>query len=95
MLKRSRGTRGRTKVTFVLPDAGVPVSVVGDFNGWNPDEHPLRKRSNGTRSVAVELDGGRVHPFRYYDELGSWFDDPEADAFEPNGFGGTHSLVKL
>ena len=35
MLKRKG-----TKVTFVLADGG-PVSVVGDFNDWNPMTHPL------------------------------------------------------
>jgi len=29
------------------PNAGQ-VSVVGDFNGWQPGVHPLRKRSDGT-----------------------------------------------
>ena len=37
--------KGRTavKVNFVLPKDAVAgnVSVVGDFNGWDPFAHPL------------------------------------------------------
>lgn len=87
MLKRSD-----PKVTFVLPDEHGPVSVVGDFNGWDPLAHPLKKRSNGTRSVAVELGEGSF-AFRYLAEDGMFFDDPDADAVEPNGYGDTHSVL--
>jgi len=86
MLKRKG-----TKVTFVLADGG-PVSVVGDFNDWNPMAHPLKKRSNGTRSVTVHVSRGR-HSFRYLAEGGSFFDEPDADAIEANGYGDTHSLI--
>lgn len=84
--------RADPKVTFVLPDELGPVSVVGDFNGWDPLVHPLKKRSNGTRSVAVDLPGG-THAFRYLGGDGCFFDDPDADAVEPNGYGDTHSVL--
>lgn len=47
-------------VRFVLvaPGAGR-VSVVGDFNQWNPDAVPLRKLSDGTWIVDVPLGAGR------------------------------------
>ena len=74
MLKRKG-----TKVTFVLTDGG-PVSVVGDFNDWNPMAHPLKKRSNGTRSVTVHVSRGR-HSFRYLAEGGSFFEDASPGHF--------------
>lgn len=86
MIKRAGST-----VTFVLPADVGAVSVVGEFNGWDPLAHPLRKRSNGTRSVRIDLPTGR-HAFRYLAEGGAFFDDPDAE-LEPNGYGGTHSLV--
>ena len=72
---------GETKVTFVLPsdDGRLPASVVGEFNGWDPMAHPLRKRSNGTYSVAVTLPAGTCHEFRYLGSDGQWFDE------EPDG----------
>jgi 1,4-alpha-glucan branching enzyme len=87
MLKR-KGSR----VTFVLGGDVGQVSVVGDFNDWDPFAHPMRKRSNGTRSVTVDMPGG-CHTFRYLASDGAFFDDPEADALEANGYGGTHSVV--
>jgi len=70
-----------TKVTFVLP-ADVhdgPVSVVGCFNDWTPGVDTLVKRSNGTRSVSVQLEDG-VYEFRYLGAGGVWLDEPSAPA---------------
>lgn len=93
MIRKQADTEGLVKVTFALPDSGVPVSVVADFNDWNPLSHPLRKRTNGTRSVAVALPVGSSARFRYLADDGVFFDDPDGDAIEPNGLGGTHTLV--
>jgi len=94
MIRRER-RNGRVKLTFAVPDPGRAVSVVGDWNGWDPLAHPLRKRSNGTRSVAIELAPGRTYRFRYLLEGGEWADDPAADAFEANGYGTVDSLVSV
>ncbi len=94
MIRRQQLSDGSVKVTFALPDAGTPVSVIADFNDWNSTAHPLRKRTNGTRSVVVALPGGgNPVRFRYADASGNCFDDPDADAFEPNGFGETHAVL--
>ena len=71
------GRDGTVRITFALPaDApGGAVSVVGDFNGWDPFAHPLRRRSNGTRSAAVTVRAGRTLRFRYLADGGLWFDD--------------------
>jgi 1,4-alpha-glucan branching enzyme len=85
MIRRKNAASGVT-VTFTLDDTSpAPVSVVGDFNGWTPGAHVLRKRSNGTRSVAVTLPAGQPARFRYLAEGGHWFDDPQADAHEQDG----------
>lgn len=88
MIKVDKPTRaGTVRVTFVLPaaePAGV-VSVVGDFNDWNPYAHPLRKRSNGTRSAAVTIPAGATLHFRYLAEGGVWFDDETAQNLDTQG----------
>ena len=83
------------KVHFVLPTDAVAgkVSVVGDFNGWDPLANPLRPRRNGTRSVVVTLPRGRRFAFRYLAEGGRWHDDDTAEAFEPNGVGGHNAVI--
>ena len=78
MIKTTKpGRNGTVRVTFALPtdEPGGAVSVVGDFNGWDPFAHPLRRRANGTRSAAVTVQAGSVLRFRYLAEGGVWFDD--------------------
>ena len=81
LIKIAKPTRsGSVRVTFVLPAAepAGAVSVVGDFNGWDPYAHPLRKRSNGVRSAVVTMPAGTTLRFRYLAEGGIWFDDESA-----------------
>lgn len=85
------------RVTFALPadDRGQQISVVGDFNGWDPLAHPLKKRSNGKRSVSVELPAGTTYHFKYLADDGSWFCDPEVEEREPNEYGELNSVLRL
>ena len=80
----------KVKVNFVLPKDSVAgkVSVVGDFNGWDPMSHPLRPRSNGTRSVTVTLPVSQRFVFRYLDESGRWLDDNAPADTSARGGGG-------
>ena len=87
MIRTSRGKNEAVKVTFVLPvdEPHGKVSVVGDFNGWQPGQHELRKRTNGTRSASVEVKAGTTLRFRYLGTGGLWFDDPHAHALDEHG----------
>ena len=83
------------KVTFVLPQEEVSgkVSVVGDFNGWDPTKTKLVKRSNGTYSVSVKLEKDGNYAFRYFGEEGTWMNDASADELELSPFGTPNSVV--
>ena len=88
MIKVAKLSRaGTVRVTFVLPAAepAGAVSVVGDFNDWDPYAHPLRKRGNGARSAAVDVPVGATVRFRYLAEGGVWFDDETAGAQDGQG----------
>jgi hypothetical protein len=50
----------------------------------------MRRRSNGTRSVAVTLPQGSRVRFRYLAENGHWFNDPDVPARE-----GADSVLEL
>lgn len=79
--------KDRTDVTFVLPAhfPPGPVSVVGDFNDWQPGAHVLRPRKDGKRAVTVELPKERIHSFRYLAAGDYWFNDDSAgDQDGPN-----------
>ncbi len=86
MIKKTRpGRDGTVRVTFALPvdKPDRAVSVVGNFNDWNPSAHPLRRRANRTRSAAVTVQAGTTLHFRYLAEGGVWFDDETIPA--PDG----------
>lgn len=72
------------KVTFALPadETAAGCSVVGDFNGWQPGVHQLRRRSNGTRSASVTFPIGTRTRFRYLSNNGHWFSDPDVIEFD-------------
>jgi 1,4-alpha-glucan branching enzyme len=93
VIKKKGQADGRVLLTFALPDDGSSVSLVADVNEWDPHAHPLKKRSNGTRSVAISVPPGSCVRFRYLDEYGRFFDDPDGDGLEPNGYGETHTVV--
>ncbi|WP_332262347.1 isoamylase early set domain-containing protein [Streptacidiphilus rugosus] len=65
------------------------VSVVGDFNGWQPGVAELVTRRDGTRTVSVSFPPGE-HRFRYLATGGVWFDDDYADRIDPQG-----SLIRV
>lgn len=97
MIKHARArTPGHVRVTFALPSDHLegPASVVGDFNGWDPLAHPLRRRSNGTNSVAVDLPEEARFRFRYLEDGGRWHTDPDVPA-QPNAYGDLDSVIEL
>lgn len=84
----------KATITFSLPLAEhpEPVSVAGTFNGWDPLVHPLKKRSNGTRSTKVEVELPALVEFKYLRDGGVWFNDAEV----PMSDGDDHnSLIDL
>ena len=88
MIKTTRpGQDGTVRVTFTLPadEPDGAVSVVGNFNDWNPFAHPLRRRANRTRSAAVTVPAGSTLHFRYLAEGGRWFDDETLPASDGRG----------
>ncbi|TQK42689.1 putative carbohydrate-binding protein with CBM48 [Streptomyces sp. SLBN-118] len=85
MLERSR-RKNDTEITFVIP-ADQPcgqVSVVGDFNDWQPGAHPLVAREDGTLAVTLNLPTEQRYGFRYLAAGDYWFDDEHADAHDGN-----------
>jgi 1,4-alpha-glucan branching enzyme len=83
-LIKIRRTATNVKVTFALPlDHSVSgCSVVGDFNGWQPGTHRMRRRSNGIHSASVTLPRGTRVRFRYLGDNGDWFNDPDVSELD-------------
>lgn len=97
MIKKTSEQDGKVRATFVLPyeDGQAAVSVVGDFNDWDPAANKLMRRRNGTRSTSVVLEPGNRYRFRYFGADGVWFNDDEADAYEMGEHGSEDCVLVL
>ena len=97
MIEKNDKHRGKgTKVTFSIPREWLdrPVSLVGEFNDWDREANPMRKRG-GNWTTSVVLEPGRRYRFRYVDSWDRWHDDPAADDLVPNGEGTFDCIVDL
>jgi len=94
--QRKPGAKGATKVTFSLPKEvqAEQVAVCGDFNGWDPDAHPLKKYKDGHFGVAINLNEGEYR-YRFLLDGCKWENDWEAERYEPNAYGGEDSIISV
>ena len=70
------------------------VFLVGDFNGWDKEATPLKKRKkDGVWSASLNLPVGQIYQFKYWINDERWENDWAADDYVPNGFGGDNSVV--
>jgi 1,4-alpha-glucan branching enzyme len=92
-------TRPVCKVTFTLPKEAAPdaetVCVMGEFNNWSCDAHPMTRRKNGDFFISLDLEKGRSYRFRYLIDGWKFENDWQADRYEPNPYGGDDSIVEL
>ena len=85
---------GKPLVRFVyVAPAAAHVSVVGDFNQWNPSAVPLRRLNDGTWIADVPLTPGRyAYAFVVDGKLES---DPTAPRAADSDFGVANSIVMV
>lgn len=97
--KKYRGQGSVCSVTFVLPKEAASdawsVCILGEFNNWSPDAHPLVRREEGDFTITLELEAGRAYRFRYVIDGWKYENDWFADRYEPNPYGGEDSVVDV
>jgi len=85
------------RITFRLPKDAVgqarKVTVVGDFNKWDSEASPMKKRRNGDFETTLELPVGKEYRFRYLIDGHRWENDWCADKYEQNPYGCDDSVV--
>lgn len=94
---RTQPVKGNSKVevAFVLPQApDGPLSVVGDFNDWDPMVTPMTPGGEG-RQATVTVDAGRRYAFRYLGADGRWFNDDAAHTYEQGPFGSENCVIDV
>ncbi|MCG7488336.1 MULTISPECIES: isoamylase early set domain-containing protein [Vibrio] len=92
--KRFFKTKDEVEVTFELSATQVreSVSIVADFSGWQP---MAMKKVNKSKSYKFKtrLPKDNHFEFRYLIDGHLWVNDPNADKYQPNGFGSDNGLV--
>ncbi len=94
--QRKSGTNGTTKVTFSLPKhvQADEIAICGDFNGWDPAAHPMKKYKDGHFAVSVNLAEGQYR-YRFLLDGEKWENDWEAEEYAPNPYGGEDSVIRV
>jgi hypothetical protein len=89
-------TSGPTETRPVLLRLAAPasrVSVVGDFNDWDPAATPLR-RDGGTWTVQLHLKPGRYH-YTFLIDGRRWARDPAEPRAAESDFGAPMSVLTV
>jgi 1,4-alpha-glucan branching enzyme len=97
MKKRFLKSKPVCKVMFELPSQAVNgaamVTLVGDFNGWDPATTPMKRHKDGTWSVMLDLPRDREYQFRYLIDGERWENDWQVDKYVPNSTGECENSV--
>jgi len=95
-LAPNRGTPGSTGVQFTISAAAASrVTLVGDFNDWNPAVTPLRRiKATGEWSVTLPLRPGSYR-FSFLLDGRIWQNDPLRPAAPDPDFGTPTSVVTV
>jgi hypothetical protein len=91
-IPRRDSVRDGVKFVLVAPQA-ARVSLVGDFNRWDPAATPMeRTPTGGTWSVVIPLSAGR-HEYAFVVDGKQWLPDPSAPLAPVDGLGAPNSVV--
>jgi 1,4-alpha-glucan branching enzyme len=92
---RKNSLKQKTKKIQFSLEAGDArkVSLVGEFNNWNPDADPMLRDGNGTWTKAKMLSPGNIE-YKFWVD-GQWIQDPENLRTCPNCFGTRNNVVKV
>ena len=95
-MKKTYTKTGRScRVMFELPRQvnAQTVALCGEFNEWDCTKHPMKRRKDGSFSLAVSLKPGTEYRYRYLLDGEKWENDWAADRYVPNTFGTEDSVV--
>ncbi|MCF7929304.1 MAG: isoamylase early set domain-containing protein [Spirochaetales bacterium] len=75
------------------------VSVVGDWNGWDPQEHRMHdKDGNGIWELRLKIHESGEYQYQFLvngKEGEQWIPDPKSPLQVSDGFGGTNSILDI
>jgi 1,4-alpha-glucan branching enzyme len=91
----SRRAPAKKPVTFEYFDpSATVVSLVGDFNGWNPSARPLKRDAGGLWKVTLRLGPG-TYQYKFVVNGERWEEDPLNLERCPNEHGTFNSIRRV
>jgi 1,4-alpha-glucan branching enzyme len=82
----------KRRVLFRLPaPEATQVSLVGDFNGWDPARHKMKQAAEGLWTRTVSLSPGS-YQYRFVVDS-QWWNDPANQSRVANTFGSMNDLL--
>ena len=88
-MKNKDAKQNLISFAFLAPEARL-VSLLGDFNNWDPAAMPMDKGIDGVWCLRVALSPGR-YEYRFIAD-GVWQDDPTAQQKVGNPMGGENCV---
>jgi len=86
---RAKNVQPKIKFEYSAPEAKA-VSLVGNFNQWDPQANPMKKDKTGLWKVTLSLEPGR-YEYRFIAD-GNWENDPSCSSCVANEFGGVNCV---
>ena len=90
--KREESKTVNRRIKFRLEGFSArDVSIVGDFNQWEPKAHPMHKDESGVWTQILALAPGR-YEYRIHAD-GQWLNDPKNPLTCANCFGTENNVL--
>jgi len=83
----------KVKFSFTVENAET-VEILGLKSDWE-NSVIMSKKKDGSFTADVSLPKNTKHEFKYLVNASEWINEPEADAQQPNEFGGSNSVIIL
>jgi 5'-AMP-activated protein kinase regulatory beta subunit len=94
MKKQVQKSPKRRRITFSFDAPKVAnVSLVGEFNNWDPSKHPMKCNANGKWTKTVVLDPG-IYEYKFVADE-NWVADPQNSHARLNCYGTFNSLITV
>lgn len=95
MIKKTPRKSGRIHVSFytkAMPEA-KSVHLVGEFNNWDRNAHPMKQLKDGRFLARRAFDPGARYEYRYLVNGETWINDAHAEAYASNPHGSDNCVV--
>lgn len=93
MPKNSSQPKRRRTVFSVAAPVAAEVFLAGDFNGWDPRRHPMKKEADGLWKKTLMLFPGR-YEYKFFVD-GEWRMDDGREGRCWNCFGTLNSVIDV